>query len=117
MKIYGNGNQTRSFLYISDCIEIFYKIFLKNNLKNQVINIGNNKETTIKELANRIIKLTNSKSKIKFVKVNNKSKMKKSGYEDILRRVPSVKKQMNITKFKPQISLDEGLKKFMLSLR
>ncbi len=113
LNIYGSGKQTRSFLYIDDCIEIFYKIFLKNNLENQIINIGNNKETTIKKLALTIIKLTKSKSKIKFINMNKENKMKKSGYEDIFRRVPSIKKQTKITKYQPSISLIKGLKKFI----
>ena len=57
-------------------IEIFYRIFRKKNLENQVVNIGNNKETSIKKLATLIIELTKSKSKINYIKMNSKNKMK-----------------------------------------
>ena len=115
LQIYGTGYQTRSFLYIDDCINIFYKIFLKKNLKNEIINIGNNKETSVRKLANIIIKLTNSKSKIKFIKMNKNNKMKKSGYEDISRRVPSIKKQSRITKYYPSVSLEDGLRDYIIN--
>jgi len=113
LKIYGTGKQTRSFLYIDDCIEIFYRIFRKRNLENQVVNIGNNKETSIKKLATLTIELTKSKSKINYIKMNSKNKMKRSGYEDISRRVPSIIRQKKITKYSPKISLRIGLKKFI----
>ena len=65
------------------------------------------------QLARLILHLTNSKSKIIKIKMNKKNKMKKSGYEDIKRRVPSIIRQKKITKYNPKISLREGLKNFI----
>jgi UDP-glucose 4-epimerase len=62
--IYGNGSQTRTFCFIDDNIDVTIKIFENNLMDNEILNIGNTNETTVSELANLIIKLTNSKSKI-----------------------------------------------------
>jgi len=109
--INGNGKQTRSFLFINDCIDAFYKV-LKNKINNEVFNIGSENEITMIKLAKKIKKICNSKSKIvfdstKFVKVG--------GYEDIFRRVPSIEKLRKKIKWKPNISLEDGLRKMILS--
>lgn len=62
--IHGDGSQTRTFCYISDNIEACTKVFQEKLHVNDIINIGSNVETSILELANLIIELTNSKSKI-----------------------------------------------------
>ena len=82
--INGNGKQTRSFLFIEDCIEAFYGIY-KKKINREIFNIGQNKETTIKDLAKKIIKITGSRSKL-ILKSNKLTKYK--GYQDIERRVP-----------------------------
>ena len=113
--IFGRGDQTRCFLYVDDCMDIFYQVLLKN-VKGKILNIGNNKEISIKELANKIINITQSKSKISIQSVKKNSKMKKEGYEDIKRRVPSLDSIKKTIKFKPKISIDEGLRKFFKSI-
>ena len=62
--IYGDGKQTRTFCYIEDNLDATINAFMKNKYVNDVVNIGNNIETTILELAQKIIKITKSKSKI-----------------------------------------------------
>jgi len=62
--IYGNGSQTRTFCFIDDNIDVTIKIFENNLMDNEILNIGNNNETSVLELANLIISLTNSKSNI-----------------------------------------------------
>ena len=86
--INGNGKQTRSFLFIDDCIEAFYEI-LRKNINNEVFNIGSDKEISIFNLAKKIKKICKSNSKIEF---NSKKFTRIGGYEDISRRVPSIKK-------------------------
>lgn len=103
--INGNGKQTRSFLYIDDCIDAFYKI-LRSKVNNKVFNVGSDNEISIFELAKRIKKICNSKSKISF---NSKKFTKFGGYEDILRRVPSINKLKKQTRWKPKYSLNKGL--------
>ena len=63
--INGNGKQTRSFLFIDDCIEAFYKI-LKKNMNNEVFNIGSDNEISMIDLAKKVKKICNSKSQIIF---------------------------------------------------
>jgi UDP-glucose 4-epimerase len=62
--IYGNGLQTRTFCYIDDNIDTIIKIHKEGLLENDVINIGNDKEITVLDLAKMIISITNSKSNI-----------------------------------------------------
>lgn len=62
--IYGDGQQTRTFCYIDDNVDACLEAFYKNKIVNDVINIGGNREITILELAEIIIRLTQSKSKI-----------------------------------------------------
>lgn len=108
----GNGKQTRCFLYIDDCIEAFYKIVVKN-IKNEIFNIGQNREHSIKDLAKMIIKITGSKSKL----VLGSNQLKKfKGYQDIDRRVPDNSKLKKIIKWKPIYSLEYGLRSMISDL-
>lgn len=65
--IYGDGSQTRTFCYVDDNIEATIKTLTEDKFVNDIINIGNDKETSILELANTIIELTESKSNIVFL--------------------------------------------------
>lgn len=65
--IYGDGSQSRTFCYVDDNIEACVKAFKEDRFVNDVINIGNDKETSILELAKTIIEVTNSDSKIVFL--------------------------------------------------
>jgi len=100
--IYGDGSQTRTFCYIDDNVEACVNAFYNNEFVNDVFNVGNDVEITILELAELIIRLTNSKSKIIF--------LPKLEEGDMPRRQPDLSK-MRKTFSKKQISLEEGLKK------
>jgi len=104
--IFGNGNQTRSFLYVDDCMDAFYKVLINKKCENQIFNVGTKKETTVKELSKLILKLTRSKSKIKYRKITS---FKIKGYEDIDRRVPNNKKIKKFIKWSPKTNLKNGL--------
>ena len=78
------------------------------------INIGNNLEPiSIKDLANRIILLTNSESEIKFISFNDSSRNRK----EIINRAPDISKAEKILGYKPTISLDEGLTRVIKKYR
>jgi nucleoside-diphosphate-sugar epimerase len=62
--VYGDGSQSRTFCYIDDNIDTCLKILFDDQYKNEVYNIGNDQVITIKELAETIIELTGSSSKI-----------------------------------------------------
>jgi len=112
LQINGSGNQTRSFLYIDDCIDAFYKIF-KKNIKKEIFNIGQNKEEKIKDLAKMIVKITGTKSKL-IIKSNQLKKLK--GFQDIKRRIPDNSKLKKAIKWKPIYSLEYGLRNMIAAL-
>jgi UDP-glucuronate decarboxylase len=100
--VYGNGEQTRSFQYIDDLIEGMVKFMNTDDSLTGPVNIGNPVEYKIIELAEKIIKLTNSKSKIIFNPLPQ---------DDPLQRCPDIslaKKELN---WEPRIPLEEGLLK------
>ena len=100
--IYGDGSQTRTFCHINDNIEACVNTFYNNKFVNDVLNIGNDIEVTILELAKMVIKLTGSKSKIIFL-----PKLKEG---DMPRRQPDLVKMRKVFTRK-HIELEEGLKK------
>ena len=100
--IYGDGMQTRTFCYIDDNIDACVNIFRQKKFINDVVNIGNDDEITILELAETIIKVTKSKSKIVF--------LPKLEEGDMPRRQPDLYKMRKIFT-KKHFSLEEGLKK------
>lgn len=101
--IYGDGNQTRSLCYVTDLIAGIYKLLTSDI--NEPVNIGNPEEVTLLQLATMIKELTNSKSKIVF---------KKLPIDDPKRRCPDISLAKSKLKWKPKISLKEGLKKTIL---
>lgn len=100
--IYGDGNQTRSFCYIDDLISAFDASLHSEYKPGCVINLGNPHEITMIELANKIIELTESNSKIVF---------KKLPADDPTRRKPDVSRAKNYFDWEPIISLEQGLTK------
>jgi len=100
--VYGDGKQTRSFCYITDQIVGLFKLLLEPNIDGEVVNIGNNKEIKIIDLAKLTIKLTDSKSKIVF---------KPLPPDDPKRRCPDLRKARKLLGYEPKVSLEEGLKK------
>ncbi len=99
--IYGDGKQTRTFTYVDDNIEVINQIFEKNLVVNDVINLGNDELTSIIDLANLIINLTGSSSKIVHL-----APLKEG---DMTRRQPDNSKMKQILN-KNLIRVDEGIK-------
>jgi len=97
--VYGDGNQTRSFCYVSDLIEGIYKLLFKNIP--EPVNLGNPQEMKIIDFAYLIKKLTNSKSKIVF---------KPLPQDDPKQRRPDITKAKKLLKWEPKVSLETGLK-------
>ncbi|MHA2186573.1 MAG: NAD-dependent epimerase/dehydratase family protein [Promethearchaeota archaeon] len=100
--IFGDGLQTRSFIYVVDEIEGILKMVHTDEANGEVINLGNIKEYTIVDLANIIKDLTGSNSKIVF---------KPLPVEDPVRRCPDITKAKRILNWEPTTSLEDGLKK------
>lgn len=100
--IYGNGNQSRSFQYVDDLIDGMIKMMRTSDDFTGPINIGNPNEFTILELAETIIQLTNSKSKLIF---------KPLPKDDPQQRRPDISLAKEKLDWTPKIELREGLKK------
>ncbi len=100
ININGDGSQTRTFCYIDDNIETILKIFENNLCNDKTINIGNNNEITILELAELIIKLCNSNSKIIHLSPLNEG--------DMTRRLPDISNMKEIL-LRDLISLTDGI--------
>ncbi|MBR5643848.1 MAG: NAD-dependent epimerase/dehydratase family protein [Salinivirgaceae bacterium] len=102
--IYGDGLQTRTFCYIDDNVDTCLTAFYENKVLNGVINIGGNREVTIQELAEIIIRETGSKSKIVHV-----DPLKEG---DMRRRQPD-NSDMKALLNRPLIKVDEGIRKII----
>jgi UDP-glucuronate decarboxylase len=102
--IYGDGNQTRTFCYIDDNLETTNLILNNGYFENEIINIGNDVEFTIKELASKVIEITNSSSKIVFLEPLKEG--------DMSRRQPDITKMKQILK-RDLIGLEEGIKRIL----
>ncbi len=100
--IYGTGKQTRSFCYVDDLIDGFIKLMNSDINITGPVNLGNPKEFTMIELANKIIELTNSKSKLTF---------KELPQDDPKKRKPNIQAAKDYLDWEPKFSLDEGLVK------
>jgi UDP-glucuronate decarboxylase len=98
--IYGDGEQTRSLCYVDDLVNGLIKMMNSNFFG--PINLGNPEEYSILEVANKIIKLVDSKSQLKFLKAIA---------DDPKVRKPDITKAKNLLKWSPKVSFDEGLKK------
>ncbi len=100
LTVYGDGSQTRSFCYISDLIEGLFKMMEEPDFTGPV-NLGNPSEYTILELANKILSLTKSKSKIIF---------KPLPQDDPLQRCPDITLAKEKLDWESKTSLEEGLR-------
>ncbi len=101
--IYGDGNQSRSFCYVDDLIDGFIKMMEETS--DDVIgpiNLGNPYEFTIKELAEKVIELTGSSSKLTYKPLPG---------DDPKQRCPDITKAKENLNWEPEIQLEEGLKK------
>jgi UDP-glucose 4-epimerase len=110
LTVFGTGKQTRDFTYIDDTIEACVRLM---NIKgSHIVNIANEKEWCIGDLAKLIIKTTDSKSPIKFIEAPKK----RYDYE-VERRVGSSDKLMKLIGFKPMVELEDGLNKIYETLK
>jgi len=99
--IYGDGSQTRSFCYVSDLIDGMIKM-MNNETHIGPVNIGNPVEITIKQLAEVIVQMTNSNSKIVYMPLPK---------DDPIQRKPDILKAKNWLNWNPSVGLAEGIEK------
>ncbi len=100
--VYGDGSQTRSFCYVDDLIEAFVRFMDSPDDVTGPMNLGNPGEFTILELAQKVIAMTGSKSRIEFRPLPS---------DDPTQRKPDISKARAILGWEPKVPLAEGLKK------
>jgi dTDP-glucose 4,6-dehydratase len=105
LTVFGDGSQTRSFCYVDDMIHGLY--FLSQSAEHQPINLGNPNEFTILELAETVIRVMESRSDIVFEALP---------VDDPQVRQPDITRAKEILGWKPDIELEEGLRRMLPSL-
>ena len=100
--IYGEGQQTRSFCYVDDLVQGFLKFMATEKGITGPVNMGNPNEFTIRQLAERVIELTGSSSKLVFKPLPS---------DDPIQRKPDISVAKQLLNWEPAIQLDEGLGK------
>lgn len=100
--IYGDGSQTRSFQYVSDLVEAMTRMMATGDDFVGPVNIGNPNEFTIKQLAELVVKMTNSKSSIIY---------KPLPHDDPKQRQPDITLAKSKLNWEPKVQLEEGLNK------
>src|SRR6266851_4472114 len=99
--VYGSGEQSRCFCYVGDVIGALTKLMDHPDAVGRVFNVGSNEEISILGLAERVRKLTQSKSEIAFVPYDEAYE---EGFEDMPRRVPDISKVGELIGFRPEMS-------------
>ena len=97
--VFGDGSQTRSFCYVSDLVEGIYRLLLSDEV--EPVNIGNPDEITIKQFAEEVLKIMDSKSKIIYEPLPQ---------DDPKVRQPNIEKAKKILGWQPKVDRAEGLK-------
>lgn len=114
LEVYGTGKQSRSFTYVKDVVHIASKLIGTDACLGHVFNVGNGREIKILTLARIIIKLAGSKSKIRFVPYE---KAYGKEFEDMERRLPSLKKLKKYIGMVPTTPLEVGLEEIIAHTR
>ncbi|NQT64911.1 MAG: NAD-dependent epimerase/dehydratase family protein, partial [FCB group bacterium] len=106
--IFGDGKQTRCFCDVDDVTDGMIKLMNNKKAVGEIFNLGNDKSISIEELAHKIKKLTNSKSKIEYVAY---AEAYEEGFEDMRHRKPDLSKVIELIDFKPKYNLEQILKR------
>jgi UDP-glucose 4-epimerase len=105
--VYGNGKQSRSFTYVGDVVRALMDLSECEEAIGQVFNVGNDEGVTIEALAQKIKLMTGSSSKIEYIPYE---KAFKRNYEDMMHRMPSLKKINKMIGYRPTMDLDNILR-------
>ena len=108
LTVYGDGTQRRCFGYVGDVTGAMINLMNHVDAIGQIFNIGSQEEISIQGLAEKIIRLTSSESKIVHVPYDEAYE---DGFEDMARRIPDLSKIQSYIDFKPKVALDEIITK------
>jgi UDP-glucose 4-epimerase len=102
--IHGSGEQSRCFGHVSDVVDGLVKLLETPICFGQVINLGNDEETSIKAMAEKAISMTASSSELKYIPYEEAYG---EGFEDMMRRVPSLEKAKRLIAYQPTRTLED----------
>ena len=100
--VHGDGSQTRSFLYVSDWLEATWKMIMRDDISGEIFNVGSANEVSVQTLAESIVAITKSRSKIIHVP---------GRVDDPLRRSADITKAKKVLGWEPKVDLKTGLRK------
>lgn len=100
--LYGDGSQTRAFCFVDDLIEGFLRLMTTGDDVTGPINLGNPHEISVRELAEHVVRLTNSKSKIEYQPLPQ---------DDPKQRCPDITRARHLLAWEPRVPLEEGLQR------
>jgi UDP-glucose 4-epimerase len=102
--VYGDGQQTRCFCFVGDAVDGIIKIADHPESSGRAYNLGGTEEVSMDELAQRVIAVSGSESKIRYVPYDEAYE---EGFEDMQRRVPDTTRARDLVGFEPTVGLDE----------
>jgi UDP-glucose 4-epimerase len=108
LTVIGDGNQTRCFTYVDDAVRATLAAGIREEAVGRIINIGTDEEVSIRDLAELMIRLSDSST---YVKLVSQESIYGRSYEDIQRRVPDLRLMKEILQVVPQVTLDDGLRR------
>jgi len=108
IRVFGSGKQSRCFGYVGDVAEALQKLACTELAIGEVFNLGSNEEITIEDLAHRVRTIAGSRSEIVYVPYEEAYE---EGFEDMMRRVPSLEKIARTIGYRPKISTNEIIEK------
>jgi UDP-glucose 4-epimerase len=106
LEVYGDGTQSRCFAYVGDAVRAVITLMETENAVGEIFNVGSTQEISIRDLAQKVIDMTNSESNIEYVPYEN---VYGDGFEDMKRRIPDISKIRNFIGWEPKVYLDELL--------
>ncbi len=114
IRIFGSGKQSRCFAHVNDVVKGIVDLMEHPDAVGDVFNVGNNEETTIEGLALRVKELSGSSSELQYTPYEEAYG---DGYEDMERRVPSLKKIKSLIGYEPRERLDDILQSVIAYFR
>ncbi|MBI4342349.1 MAG: GDP-mannose 4,6-dehydratase [Candidatus Omnitrophica bacterium] len=114
LQVHGNGKQSRCFLHVRDVVEALIGLIEHPRAVGEVFNIGSQEEITIEALAERVIALTGSASRVERIPYGEAYE---EGYEDMPRRVPDITKVQQLIGFRPTMTLEQIIRSVVDSQR
>jgi UDP-glucose 4-epimerase len=104
IEIYGDGEQTRSFVHVQDTVEAIVSLMIDESISGEIFNVGSDKEITINELARRVSERAGNGSPVVHIPYDQAYA---PGFEDLRRRAPSIEKLRGRIGYEPRHGLDQ----------